>query len=185
MTLPHLVEKIVIQNVGHYIIVYGFSGITIQWDGHTGVYVHMAEEFKGKTCGLCGDFNGNPDDDFVTLAGNKVSSVTNFGEICPDASPEQQIFPCEKASSQEMTKIQETCELLLKSPFSRCHQNVDPSLFIKMCEEDACSRINYTSINTTSCEAFTQYSRACARNGIETSWRDELNICCKYKYNRE
>ena len=64
--------------------------------------------------------------------------------------------------------------------FSSCHDIVDPISFIVMCQEDVCSYLNYTSLNNSFCDAFTQYSRACARNDIELSWREELNICCKY-----
>lgn len=188
VTLPHIVEKIVVQQVANYIVVYGFSGITVQCDGHNAVYVHMSDEYKGKTCGLCGNFNGDPSDDFVTLSGHKVSSVTAFansfkmtafGEACPDTKQAEAAFPCEKSSSQELAKIRQSCEALMKFPFSMCHVAVDPLFFFKMCQEDACSYLNDTLTNVSSCDAFTQYSRACARNGIEISWRNELDICRK------
>ena len=190
VSLPQLVEKIVIQEVANYIVVHGFSGLTIQWDGHNSIYIHMSNKYRGKTCGLCGNYNNNPNDDFITLAGNLVTSVntfgnsykmTSFGETCKDVPVHEDNFPCAKLNHEDYKKIHLTCGTLLKAPFSSCHDVVDPGLFIKMCEEDACSYINYTSINCTSCDAFTQYSRACARNEIELSWRDDLNICGMYR----
>jgi hypothetical protein len=189
VTMPHVVEKIVIQEVASYVVVYGFSGLTIQWDGHNGVYVHMSNEYRGKTCGLCGNYNSDPNDDFVTLAGNQVSSVntfgnsykmTAFGETCENVPAHEDSFPCAKLSHEEYTKIHLTCGTLLQEPFISCHAVVDPALFIKMCEEDACTYLNHTSINASSCDAFTQYSRACSRNEIELSWRNDLNICGMY-----
>ena len=189
VTLPHLVEKIVVQEVASYIVVYGFSGLTVQWDGHNGIYVHMSNEYRGKTCGLCGNYNGDPSDDFTTLAGHEVSAVntfgnsfkmTDFGKTCEDVPADQDSFPCKQLSNEEYTKIHLTCATLLQAPFISCHATVDPALFIKMCEEDACTYVNHTSINTTSCDAFTQYSRACSRNGLELSWRNNLNICGMY-----
>ena len=189
VTLPHVVEKIVIQEVGRYIVVYGFSGLTIQWDGHNGIYVHMSNEYRGKTCGLCGNYNSDPKDDFISLAGNLVSTVNSFGnsykmtaigETCDDVPEHQDNFPCAKLSTEEYTKIRLTCATLLQAPFIPCHPVVDPALFMKMCEEDACTYFNYTSTNATSCDAFTQYSRACSRNEIELSWRSDLNICGTY-----
>lgn len=189
VTLPHLVEKIVIQKVASYIVVYGFSGLTIQWDGHNAVYVHMSNEYRGKTCGLCGNYNSDPNDDFVTLAGNQVSTVnafansykmTDFGETCEDVPSNQDSFPCAKLSSEDYSKIRKTCEVLLDAPFTSCHPVVDPTLFIKMCEEDACIYMNYTALNNASCDALAQYSRACSRNGVQLSWRNYLNICGMY-----
>lgn len=58
VNLPYVIEKIVVMEVSQYILVYGFSGITVLWDGHNGVYVRMAKEFQNNTCGLCGNFNG-------------------------------------------------------------------------------------------------------------------------------
>ena len=93
---------------------YGFSGLTIQWDGHNGVYVHIAKEYRGKTCGLCGNYKGDPKDDFVSLAGNQLSTVnsfgnsykmTGFGEECQDVPEHQDSFPCAKLSQEEYTKI--------------------------------------------------------------------------------
>ena len=43
-----------------------YTGLKIAWDGQTSVYVEMSTLAAGKTCGLCGNFNGNPDDDFMT-----------------------------------------------------------------------------------------------------------------------
>lgn len=189
VTLPHVVEKIVIQDVASYIVVYGFSGLTIQWDGHSSVYVHMSEEYRGKTCGLCGNYNSDPTDDFTTLAGSQVTNVNTFGnsykmpafgERCEDVPSHQDSFPCEKLNEEEHSEIQITCATMLKAPFTACHTAVDPSLFMKMCEEDACTYLNYTSIKSSPCDAFTQYSRACSRNDIELSWRNDLNICGMY-----
>ena len=168
---------------------YGFSGLTILWDGHSGVYVHMSNEYRGKTCGLCENYNSDPGDDFITLAGNQVSNVntfgnsykmTTFGETCEDLPAHQDSFSCKNLSSEEHTNVRISCATLLQAPFFPCHSVVDPSLFLKMCEEDACTYFNYTSVNSTLCDAFTQYSRACSRNGVELSWREDLNICGMY-----
>ena len=107
VTLPQLVEKLVIQRLSNYVIVYGYSGVTVQWDGHSSVYVHMANEYKGKTCGLCGNFNGNPDDDFRALDGTTTTSVTRFAnsfkmtqvnEVCANVLEEDEQFPCHTLS---------------------------------------------------------------------------------------
>lgn len=40
----------------------------------------MLKSFKGKVCGLCGNFNGNLKDDFMLKSGRFVLFVCEFGE---------------------------------------------------------------------------------------------------------
>ena len=49
-----------------YVVVEGWADLRVRWDGHDGVYVEMGDKYKGITCGLCGNHNGNKDDDFMT-----------------------------------------------------------------------------------------------------------------------
>ena len=42
------------------------------WDVGTRVYVKLQPSFKGKTCGLCGDFDGNAMNDFRTRQGKQL-----------------------------------------------------------------------------------------------------------------
>ena len=36
----------------------------MKFDGERSVYVQLAEDYRNNTCGLCGNFNGDPIDDF-------------------------------------------------------------------------------------------------------------------------
>ena len=176
------------MEVSQYVLIYGFSGITVQWDGHNGVYVRMAGEFRNNTCGLCGNFNGNPDDDFTTLGGSLVSSPSAFGnsykmtrltEVCSDVTEQQEVFPCNRLTAQDKISVGELCNVIYAPDFSPCHAVVSPDLFVRMCEEDVCS-CNFTSDPSCPCDALTQYSRACARNGITLNWR-KPQFCSKFK----
>ena len=35
--------------------------------------------YSGQTCGLCGDYDGNPNDDFTKPDGSLVTNVNDFG----------------------------------------------------------------------------------------------------------
>lgn len=79
LAIPNQREKVVFQKLGHYIIVSNVNlGFNIRWDGRETIFVSVAEEMRGKTCGLCGIFDGNKDNDFTTDIGRVVSSVSNF-----------------------------------------------------------------------------------------------------------
>ena len=41
-------------------------GTKVMWNGKDQVTIVINPQLKGKTCGLCGNFNGNPHDDFKT-----------------------------------------------------------------------------------------------------------------------
>lgn len=74
-------------------------------------------------------------------------------------------------------QIQNICSYLRNSTFFLCHVILDPAPFIKMCEEELC-KCNLTDRLDCACSAFTQYSRACARNKAPIQWRTS-DICRK------
>lgn len=39
------------------------------WDGDEAVEIYTPGQFMGRTCGFCGNFNGNPDDDLTVGPG--------------------------------------------------------------------------------------------------------------------
>ena len=45
-------------------VVHTNMGITVSFDGEHFGEVVADHLWKGQLCGLCGDYNGNPDDDF-------------------------------------------------------------------------------------------------------------------------
>ncbi len=44
----------------------------VSWDGETNVDVYIPADYKGKTCGLCGNYNDNPNDDTLNPNGQLV-----------------------------------------------------------------------------------------------------------------
>ena len=49
------------------------------WDGKDSVYAHVSAKHRNMTCGLCGNYNGFPDDDVMTYSRQQVSSIAKFG----------------------------------------------------------------------------------------------------------
>jgi von Willebrand factor len=45
------------------------DGAKIWWDGMSRAYVDVPASYRGKTQGLCGTFNSNSQDDFLTPEG--------------------------------------------------------------------------------------------------------------------
>ena len=74
--LPFAKEHLFIQTLGEYTTIDVGKGLKVAWDGHTSIYVEAPASISGKTCGLCGNFNGNRDDDFMTPEVRICSSGT-------------------------------------------------------------------------------------------------------------
>ena len=50
----------------------GWTGFQVRWDGNDGVYVRMTKAYKDKTCGLCGNYNDDGEDDFIDSQVNNI-----------------------------------------------------------------------------------------------------------------
>ena len=53
-------------------------GVSVLWDGDSFLQVKVPPSYKGKMCGLCGNYNGNKTDDFTTRRGRHVRLTRRF-----------------------------------------------------------------------------------------------------------
>lgn len=53
-------------------------GVKITWNGINDLRITLPSKFKSKMCGLCGNFNGKPEDDRLTRRGRYVSTPEKF-----------------------------------------------------------------------------------------------------------
>lgn len=54
------------------------DGLKLWWDGMTRVYIDAPASYRGRTQGLCGTFDSNQQNDFLTPEGDIESSVASF-----------------------------------------------------------------------------------------------------------
>jgi precorrin-4 methylase len=114
VTLPHIVNNVIIERISSYVLVHGYSGLTVLWDGQDSIYIHLTSDHVNTTCGLCGNYNGAQDDDFVTLNGQRTSSVAQFGnswrmtkvnDICPNVQEVDTQLPCQEVIGAHVNKV--------------------------------------------------------------------------------
>lgn len=85
------------------IIVSTDIGLKVRYDGAYNVYVTVDGRYKGQTRGLCGTYNGNPNDDFwkrnnqVTKKPYDFSISWKIGKKCCDSGPVTN--PCKNAGA--------------------------------------------------------------------------------------
>ncbi|XP_030804954.1 mucin-6 [Camarhynchus parvulus] len=143
-------------------------------------YVKVGSQFKGRTLGLCGNYNGDTTDDFMTSMDITEGTASLFVDSwragnCHPAL-ERETDPC---ALSQLNKISaEThCSVLTKkgTVFEKCHAVVNPIPFYKRCVYQAC---NYEETFPYICSALGSYARACSSMGlILENWRSSMDNC--------
>ncbi|XP_029060196.1 von Willebrand factor isoform X1 [Monodon monoceros] len=147
--------------------------LQIDWDGRGRLLVKLSPVYSGRTCGLCGNYNGNQGDDFLTPAGLAEPLVEHFGNSwklradCEDLQ-KQPSDPC--SLNPRLTRFaDESCAILTSPKFKACHGAVGPLPYLQNCRYDVCS---CTNGRDCLCDAVANYAAACARRGVRIGWRE-------------
>ncbi|XP_061320230.1 LOW QUALITY PROTEIN: mucin-6 [Pezoporus flaviventris] len=143
-------------------------------------YVKVGPQFKDRTLGLCGNYNGDTTDDFMTSMDITEGTASLFVDSwragnCHPAL-ERDTDPC---ALSQLNKISaEThCSILTKkgTVFEKCHAVVNPIPFYKRCVYQAC---NYEETFPYICSALGSYARTCSSMGlILENWRNSMDNC--------
>ncbi|KAK2820377.1 hypothetical protein Q5P01_023336 [Channa striata] len=155
-------------------------GLSVTYDGSSTVFVSVPGNYRGKTCGLCGNFNGNPSDDFRTPSGTIVTSLDEFGTAwkvagnytCSDGCGSS----CPQCTNEEPARAQ--CEVIQAAdgPFSFCHETVDPAPYFNDCVFDVC--VSGNGGQDLLCRAIQAYASACQSANVPIyPWRQ--NTTCR------
>ncbi|XP_019371542.1 PREDICTED: von Willebrand factor isoform X1 [Gavialis gangeticus] len=157
-------------------LTYG-EDLQIDWDGHGKLLVKLSPVYTERTCGLCGNYNGNQGDDFLTPSGMVEALVEDFGNAwklnadCQDLL-KQDSDPC--SFNPRLAKYAEaSCSILMSPLFEPCHHEVNPSPYLKNCHYDVCS---CSDGKDCLCSAISSYATACARKDVLIKWR-EPDLC--------
>ncbi|XP_046889494.1 mucin-2-like [Hypomesus transpacificus] len=173
-----------VRNVGLYLVVESAIGLSILWDRKTTVRIILEPHHMGEVCGLCGDYNGDAQNDFTTQSQITVSSVLEFANswqtsyYCPDA--EANTESCvDRPNRHNWAKMQ--CSIIKGITFQDCHKKVDPTQFYENCVKDSCACDSGGDCECL-CTAVAAYAQACNEAGVCVNWRTP-EICpvfCDY-----
>ncbi|NP_034974.2 mucin-5AC precursor [Mus musculus] len=177
-----------VHQMGNYLVVETDIGLVLLWDKKTSIFLRLSPEFKGRVCGLCGNFDDNAINDFTTRSQSVVSDMLEFGNSwklspsCPDVLVPKD--PC-TANPYRKSWAQKQCSIINSETFSACHAHVEPAKYYEACVNDACA-----CDSGGDCECFcttvAAYAQACHEVGVCVSWRtpDICPLFCDY-YNPE
>uniref|UniRef100_A0A3B4V2N7 Otogelin n=1 Tax=Seriola dumerili TaxID=41447 RepID=A0A3B4V2N7_SERDU len=177
--LPHHIHDLQLEQISQYVLVTQQHGFTLAWEGRSGsVYIKLSPEFVGRTCGLCGNFNADVQDDLRTSYGVLTHEIEMFGNSWVETQPHQAQCPTvEKLSMCDLwlQKVEEVCAMLLDPPFESCHDFVSPLSYMASCSNDLCmSGPNGEVV----CQVFSEYARACAHADHPLhDWRQRIPQC--------
>jgi len=170
-------EVEVVRAGGRPHVILSTSGVRVSWDGLYRVEVTVSTSWRGRVCGLCGNYNGDPTDDFQTRNGTLESSPDAFGlnwVVNDTQSGCGGLLTPDQCSADVMTQAQTRCAELQRNAFASCNSQVDPAPYVADCVYDYCY-CNEANRDDCYCESLAVYASTCANNGIILpNWRGSL-----------
>ncbi|XP_006815725.2 mucin-2-like, partial [Saccoglossus kowalevskii] len=182
ITLPKKYNTIEIARAGLFVVITTEIGLTVIWDGATRVYIKVKPEYSGRLVGMCGNYDGNRENDFKTRSGIVEQVSDNFGnswklsDSCGDVNNAETLNPC-KENPWRATWAQKRCSILRHQVFEPCHALADPEPFVKWCQFDACGCDSGGDCECL-CTAIAAYGEECNRKGVYIKWRTQ-ELCQK------
>ncbi|XP_068425896.1 IgGFc-binding protein-like [Clinocottus analis] len=183
--LPVILEEgsISITESGIRGILQSDIGVEVTFDWSTLLMVSISSSYYRNVAGLCGNYNGNKEDDLTTANGSPAVNVTQWAgtwsiedndpfcyHYCEDA--------CPQCLAEDRIKYTgpEYCGILsdIKGPFSGCHDSVPIAEVLSDCLYDVCINEGRQEVL---CEALSSYMAECQEAGASVlSWR-QLGNC--------
>uniref|UniRef100_A0A7M4DW34 Otogelin n=1 Tax=Crocodylus porosus TaxID=8502 RepID=A0A7M4DW34_CROPO len=141
------------------------------------LYLQADDQWKDDTVGLCGTFNGNMQDDFLSPAGVPESTPQLFGNswktssACALEHDNSQMDPCD-IHLQAASYAAEVCSILTKELFAPCHSYLSPVSYFEQCRKDTCK-----CGQICLCSALAHYAHQCRRHGVIIDFRAHVPEC--------
>ncbi|KAL8169991.1 UNVERIFIED_CONTAM: hypothetical protein K2H54_061449 [Gekko kuhli] len=169
---PYYRSGILIENSDIYIKLYARVGIVLLWNRGDALMLELDAKFNNQTCGLCGDYNGQPIYNEFISNGMQYNAIT-FGNlqkinkpdtVCEDPDETKPVDLCEQH--------REECEALLTAPaFEDCKSRLNLEQYIRACMQDRCA-CEQVEDSFCLCSTISEYSRQCSHSGGKPQdWR--------------
>uniref|UniRef100_A0A8C5QJV0 Uncharacterized protein n=1 Tax=Leptobrachium leishanense TaxID=445787 RepID=A0A8C5QJV0_9ANUR len=163
---------------GNNVLVTTEFGLQVSFDGNHKVVVTIPGTYSSKVCGLCGNFNGNKNDDFLNPEGELESDSNSLGnswqvENDTRCSPGEDNTPECSDDDKNIISSNSFCGLItnINGPFKECHSVIDPLLYFDACVYDMCA-LNMD--REYLCHSLQSYAEVCQSHGVTIEpWRNE------------
>ncbi|XP_074402790.1 IgGFc-binding protein [Zonotrichia albicollis] len=168
-------QGVTIGNIGRFIVVETDFGVIVKFDGNHHLEITLPRSYFSQVHGMCGNFNGNLEDDLSLTNGTTVTAPQfgNSWEVEKDSDKgclpdlrEDDEPPCTAENKQV---IERQCNVLKSDKFKVCHSLVNPDDFIEICVYDMCQ---YDGMKSALCDIVQVYVDTCKNHGITIKWRN-------------
>ncbi|GAA6104294.1 zonadhesin, like [Tachysurus ichikawai] len=175
-------------------------GLTVRFDGNMQGEVILPSTYKTHVLGLCGNYDGRANNEYVKPDGSITRNLNEFGdswrvsdkqgkdyhasdlprlnrlhkrEMEGDLDSGFETLGCTEAQLEELNGKNHCGALSDPSgPFAPCHSTIDPNPFQEDCVFDLCAE---QSNSTLRCESYAVYALTCQEQGIILGpWRTQL-----------
>ncbi|VFV28346.1 low quality protein: otogelin-like [Lynx pardinus] len=141
------------------------------------LYLQVDQRWVEDTVGLCGTFNGNTQDDFLSPVGVPESTPQLFGNswktlsACSPLVSGSPLDPCD-VHLQAASYAVQSCSVLTGELFAPCSVYLSPVPYFEQCRQDAC-RCGQPCL----CATLAHYAHLCRRHGLPVDFRAHLPAC--------
>ncbi|XP_051776739.1 IgGFc-binding protein-like [Erpetoichthys calabaricus] len=178
--LPISLPEVRVVQHGFLVNMQTNDGVELVYDLQYYLFISVPAKYYNQTCGLCGDFNGNPADDLKLADGSVTTDVqmlgaswkvTESGSNCTDGCGND----CPRCNVDGAVLFGSTsyCGLITapSGSFSGCFSLIDPVGFFRDCVYDLC--LSDWRMERL-CHSLQAYTVACQEAGAEVQpWRNE------------
>ncbi|KAJ7304152.1 hypothetical protein JRQ81_011681 [Phrynocephalus forsythii] len=161
-------RKLWLYQMGTSIVIETDFSLRVSYDWNSQVLVKISSSFSENVCGLCGNYNGDPADDFRTPDGSLALSPAEFGQSWKLDDGDKACWndchgECKKVTLDVLikSKVETSCGWISKiegGPFSQCHSVVNPKIFLENCAYDL---YIYEGQRDVLCQVLKSYADAC------------------------
>lgn len=162
-------------------------GLVLSFDRLYHVAVTVPNNYRDQVSGLCGNYNGQKDDEFLLPDRMLVFDRTAFGAAwkvvapgadgsCRDGCPGNECPVCEEQKKVVFKQLN-YCGILTVAdgPFSACHRQVDSRVYLENCISDMCLSNGDREVLSYSIQS---YVSVCQGNGVSVQpWRSPFFSC--------
>ncbi|XP_068569750.1 zonadhesin, like [Cebidichthys violaceus] len=179
VAFPHSPSPLMsLSLAGQYVTLQTSFGLRVRWDGNHYAQISVPSSYYDQMCGLCGDYDGNPGNDFTKPDGTLVGNVNDFGnswqteededDSCsPGTKPDPDCDPkleAEVVKPDKCGKIKDPA-----GPFRECISVVNPTPYFQSCVYDMCQ---FNGQQHVLCDQLQAYTDACQSAGAKVhQWR--------------
>ncbi|XP_073514042.1 otogelin [Phyllobates terribilis] len=141
------------------------------------LYLQVDGRWKDDTTGLCGTFNDNTQDDFLSPAGVPENTPQLFGNgwkmssTCGNEQLPTPLDPCD-VHLQAASYAAESCSIVSRELFAPCHPYLSPVSYYEQCRRDTCK-----CGGACLCAAIAHYAHKCRHYGIIINFRAAIPDC--------